>query len=432
MIKFLAKNQILKRIIITILLTMQMLTFFAFDTNEDIYADSNSLRRAYLDLMNGRNETEMSVDSMSMDDLKMIALYLSNFYQIYGTALDNADDDYYKDNCVTALVQIGYSKDMATKLVDYIYDMNLSTATPLYFDLDDYTDLRAVTTYPSRLGFGDDSYDPGLDFNELTEAYMDYFGMDDNSSIPLTLFDYYCILDTYTRAEDLVVSILGSVYSYNCARQEYPYARCDENYEPIEPIYVDKGDGTYTCYCSDEYIDALNKCYKEYNLNISGDFTYDQLLIWLKMFAPDKYVYVEWNDDHTSYTWEEDYIDNYPAISWDDKFPLYYLDSEGNKCDCFYFNLQVATYLGTLLRNSDTSNGQVGNALFNITGYTEDGGIDEMSDSEIFASTVFFQQMYVDWVGNILCDFGDKRVIVVPACANPFVFQSLTPEKQKD
>lgn len=45
----------------------------------------------YLELMSGRDEENISADMLTMDELRIIALYLSNFYIPFGTSLDGAE-----------------------------------------------------------------------------------------------------------------------------------------------------------------------------------------------------------------------------------------------------------------------------------------------------------------------------------------------------
>lgn len=430
MVKFLSKNQIIKRIIVTILLTMEMLTIFAFDSNMDVYADSNSLRKTYLELASNRNETEMSVDSMSMDDLKMLALYLSNFYIPFGTSLDDAEDNYYHDNCVAELIRLGFSKDMATNLVDYIYDMNLSSASPLYFKPSDWTSIRLpvfggevhwegfndINGYESRMGLGEDYRDPGIDTSSLDEDYVKAVGettVDGTRYIGYTIFAYYMTLDYY--------SDLNSNMEY----------KLSDYLGDKSVLFADSSKTSESDVLSSAVIDTYNE--KTPQLNLPADCTYTVLQARLRQIQPLRGVMC--NSDgsvvstlmqscYAAHTGYERYKNSQTGFNYNGcVLPLYYQNSNGEMIECFNFDPAVVRVLGNLYRNSDFSNGMLGNAVFNMKGYSSDGtAINALSDSELLASMFFFQNMYIDWVGNILCDFGDKRVVVVPACYNPYVF----------
>lgn len=437
MIKFLSKNQIIKRVIVTILLTMELLTVFAFDNNIDVYADSNSLRKTYLELMGGRNETEMSVDSMTMDDLKMLALYLSNFYMPFGTALDDAEDDYYKDNCITQLILLGYSREMATNLVDYIYNMNLSSATPLYMDIDAWQDSRweyfngAYSSVTDRMGFGSDAYDPGIDTNAITDNYKEVIGMKDDDYLPMTIFSYYMILTYYTYMQSMDYSYK---YDYGTPSQYLD----PDYYEWILDDGLDDDTFTNSSELTDDYRDALNAL----GYGLGDGATWHDVMHRVMLMHPAEFVipkgdefktkdiqdvFPDWNlyfGDGSSIPLNATIgskVENGELIG-DAVIPLYYIDSAGNKVECFKFDFQVAKAIGNLYENLDSSNGLIGNALFNMEGYTNSGGeVSAMSDTQLYSSMFFFQKMYIDWVGNIICDFGDKRVVVLPACMNPYV-----------
>lgn len=422
MIKFLAKNQIIKRIIVTILLTMEMLTIFAFDSNIDVYADSNSLRKTYLELASNRNETEMSVDSMSMDDLKMLALYLSNFYIPFGTALDDAEDNYYHDNCVAQLIKLGYTKEMAENLVDYIYDMNLSSCQPLYMSAGDWQNSRTQfyknDEYRHRMGFGDDFWDPGMDTSNFTEAYKDYMGVSASDDIgtyfPLTLFGYYMTLDFFAEVDSEQTYEIGDYLGNK------------------KKIFADESATDEDDILSSDFIDKWNEKFPE--INLPSDATYADLKWNLVFLHPQRGVLCD-DDGNLTFTLISNcykrgsgkyYIGDYlssDGVQSGDVIRFYYKNSSGDLVHCFTFDHSTSRTIGNLYHGFDDSNGYMGNALYNMSGFSANGGsVANASDSDLFASIFFFQKMYVDWVGNIICDFGDKRVIVVPACYNPYVF----------
>ena len=65
------------------------------------------------------------------------------------------------------------------------------------------------------------------------------------------------------------------------------------------------------------------------------------------------------------------------------------------------------------------------NALLNMNGYNS---WDKLNDNEKGKLTLFFENIYVDWVGNIIYDAGDQRVVIYPACMNPYVWTAIEGE----
>lgn len=54
--------------------------------------------------------------------------------------------------------------------------------------------------------------------------------------------------------------------------------------------------------------------------------------------------------------------------------------------------------------------------------------MDKLNDNERGSLTLFFENIYVDWVGNIIYDAGDQRIVIYPACMNPFVWTAIEGE----
>lgn len=71
--------------------------------------------------------------NMTYDDLKMIGVFLSNFYVPYSTGIGKStDEDSVKESMIDALVkQCNFNKDVAEALVPMIWTMVLDTAQPL-------------------------------------------------------------------------------------------------------------------------------------------------------------------------------------------------------------------------------------------------------------------------------------------------------------
>ena len=123
-----------KRVLTTIvacLLTVQIL--FALSPS-DVSADSNDRRQALIQMAKSKDFQDIKdLENMTYDDLRVIGVFLSNFYVPWSTAIgvSSAEDDVKKE-MVNALVdQCGFNKNVAEALVPMIWDMALSTSQPL-------------------------------------------------------------------------------------------------------------------------------------------------------------------------------------------------------------------------------------------------------------------------------------------------------------
>lgn len=104
-------------------------------------ADSNSRRKAMLNLASGAKLTDLDAsENIDSDSLRVISLFLSNFYVPFGTVFDadwsndkEAQNSEYRKNMVKALTQnCGFNSDTAEYLVDYCLSQNLNTCQKMY------------------------------------------------------------------------------------------------------------------------------------------------------------------------------------------------------------------------------------------------------------------------------------------------------------
>lgn len=103
-----------------------------------------------------------------------------------------------------------------------------------------------------------------------------------------------------------------------------------------------------------------------------------------------------------------------------DKYEFYSKDENGSFVKSFEVNKDFTVLFASIANNMDFSDGRVGNALIN-TNLPMDEEIN-ISDTEFAKLFIGTQKLYVDWVGNIICDYGDRRVVIVPAVMNPMTF----------
>lgn len=112
------------------------------------------------------------------------------------------------------------------------------------------------------------------------------------------------------------------------------------------------------------------------------------------------------------------------GLTDDDKtfsqYEFYIKDDDGNYIKSLEVNKDFTVLFSSVAKGMDFSNGRMGNALIN-TNLPVDEELN-LSDTEFSSLFIGTQKLYVDWVGNIICDYGDRRVVVVPAVMNPMVF----------
>ena len=98
------------------------------------YADSNSRRQNLMDFAKGKSITDVSsINDLTYEDLRMLGLFLSNYYVPWSTGVgESYDDDSVKEQMTDALVDsCSFDKDLASTLVESIFSMSQSTAKPL-------------------------------------------------------------------------------------------------------------------------------------------------------------------------------------------------------------------------------------------------------------------------------------------------------------
>lgn len=325
----LVKKLKLKRVVAMLLLVCTVMSTFltSFNNIGKVSADSTDLRRTYIQMMAGRNLSQIDgISSLTTDDLRAIALYISNFYIPFNTSLDKDSEDNNKEAMITALQNIGIKKDVAEPMISGIYSASLNSAQKVYVKVyDDSDSLKSLTSsWNYHLGFGGDEKDPGVG-TSLTfqnESYKSYVGemvtVGDSTYTPMTSFLW-----------NAIVRHLGS-----------------------------KGDNG---------------------------------------------------------------ISNNAAGT--DTIGLYYVH-DNKAVKCFQLSKRTLALLTQIL--SDTTQDTNGYAMNAIVNYEKSNSTwEKLSDTSKAAITTFTENIYVDWVGNLIYDAGDNRVILYPACMNPLTFVNI-------
>lgn len=336
----------LKKRIITLLLVLCTL-ISSFVSTDITYANSNNMRSAYLNLMSGKNSIDSkAVENLEYDDLRVIALFLSNFYIPFGTSLDSDSEETNKEVMIEILMGLGFDKTASENLIDMTYAASLNSAQPIYACV---SEAPANSNGDHRWGMGTNYNDPGIGVTTVRDnaTYKKYVG---------------------------------------------------------EPVYVDESEGGRAG---------------------AGSTIYTPATLW------------QWTTDASNVTKGDMSWDTYKTDtgSWGSSY--YFKKDDGSMQKVFtwtsvtndmYISMLSKDNNGYASGNTIYQTGGLGNAVTNIPlGKTSDYSTD---DDTLAAVSIFTQNLYVDWVGNIIADFGSERVIIYPACVNPYVFSDITGDVQ--
>lgn len=91
---------------------------------------------------------------------------------------------------------------------------------------------------------------------------------------------------------------------------------------------------------------------------------------------------------------------------------------------CFKMNQQFVALYSSAIINGSFNTGLYGNAVFNgkVSGGVDSSDVLNIAEKDLYSLLYVTQKFYVDFVGNIICDFGTHRAVVVPSVMNPCVF----------
>lgn len=296
------------------------------------YADSNELRKAFIQLKKGQSVVDIDKGQIDTQTLRVLALYLSNYYTTFSTVLDGEEDDggnkktkTTEEKMVKALTNSGFDEETAEILVGAVLQASLSTAKPLVFKSD---------TYEMR----------------------QYFGVGDGQQGILT----GALLTEASDAQGCIVQNIGMTGSPGESGYEPP--RIEKGYMLEEDrLKVEKGVYRLTYGL---FLSMINQGYNK-------DF------YWLD---------------------SSDKISETVAFSSNS-----YCKTTFAMCnDMINFSEGIGGSFSTLQR--------------------EDAEKLEKSPS-MFKGLSIGAQLYVDWVGNIIMDTGIERIIILPACMNPYTFK---------
>ncbi len=134
-----------KRLLTVVLSTLLIFSFVLSDINSisvSAAKSANSRQKAYIDFASSRaTVTEEGLESLTKDEMRILGVFLSNFYVPWGTQLvETDDDDKSREQMVSVLTDsLKFDKTLASDIVDATFQMSVDSATKLmlWFDLSD-------------------------------------------------------------------------------------------------------------------------------------------------------------------------------------------------------------------------------------------------------------------------------------------------------
>lgn len=352
-----------------------LVTFFPFSSANtgnsiQVKADSNDRRRTWIQLSQGKQTTEIDdIQNIGVEDLRVIALYLSNYYTPFSTILNGTSLQYktsdgaydeeemtaYQTNMTNALVNdLGFDKEAAQFLVSQTVNYTLKTAHFIY----------------------------------MTEDSLDWV---------LEFYGYEEDKDKKVKVKD------EGVCAFN-----YSGRSDHENYKNI--FYV-SDDGKYK-----DSLDSITA-----QVTFDGGHTeqmklyavtYPIFLAALNMGKNDSSVLSKYTH---KYEGCKNASFNGSATEYID---FYYVDKDNNAHTVF--SNTDADVISYLMSNNelDYKNG-LGNGFITVTQEYLKENSSKINLNKVIAP---YQYIYVDWVGDLILDIGTGQLVLLPGCMNSHVF----------
>lgn len=173
-----------KRLLTVVLSTLLIFSFVLSDINSisvSAAKSANSRQKAYIDFASSRaTVTEEGLESLTKDEMRILGVFLSNFYVPWGTQLvETDDDDKSREQMVSVLTDsLKFDKTLASDIVDATFQMSVDSATKL-----DLTAEFKLDGTEMNYTFGDFSYIDLLTLladDEYTIALSDRLDEDGN------------------------------------------------------------------------------------------------------------------------------------------------------------------------------------------------------------------------------------------------------------
>lgn len=313
----------LKRVILVLLSFVLLLQTVLL---QPVYADmdSNDFRKEFIAIKKGQAMGDIDTNKITMEELRFLAIFLSNFYIPWSTSFDYADEnseeqEKAKEKMIETMSDVcGLDKTMAKALVNAVFKASLQSAKPLYYDYK--TDDKHKSTHESALS--------------LTRM------------LGQTKKSHNYIWDADTIKNISVAQDGKTTLPTNTFRLTY---------------------GSLLALAHN---------------SVGGDV---------------------------------------PTVQY------YWADDKGeNKGKVVFANNDSSNAALAHCLSSINASGGIGSAVLSVTP-EEAKNLGENINKALMP----YAQVYTDWVGNIFVDDGYRRVIIVPACSNPYTFSKINKDWER-
>lgn len=376
-----------RKVLCFLLLFVLFFQMFSVSLAQTVSAEgSNSRVQANIQWGQKKSFQDMSADDLGQltyDDLRMIGVFLSNFYVPYSTAVGKStSEDTVKEDMVNALVnQCNFNKDVAEALVPMVWQMVLDTAKPLNIGrIEGNDDLMTGNIEISNTGLKYESANYGNADEDAKK--LGIVESTDGDNLRASLLTFFIYTSGRTSSKDTIDgSIGGSATSVpdGVSIDVDDAARFRLHGRAVTQDSVKTGYGTFVS--PDKIGGNKGNC-----IDSSGYKSYG----------------LYWVDESDG---------NKRKVVWS--------NTVGNGASESNIFTASSLVYGMLCDNLNYNAGYAGNSLFSIDA---DKALDELSEQQkenVFVTNAY---LYVDCFGDIFVDNGENQYIVLPACENPFAW----------
>lgn len=381
-----------RKVLCFLLLFVLFFQMFSVSLAQTVSAEgSNSRVQANIQWGQKKSFQDMSADDLGQltyDDLRMIGVFLSNFYVPYSTAVGKStSEDTVKEDMVNALVnQCNFNKDVAEALVPMVWQMVLDTAKPLNIGKINGND--EVMT--GDIEISDDKLEYHLEKGDDEASKIGIEKSTDGDNIRASLLTFFIYSSGRAGDDD------GSNAANACISSDSYGSMPSEGQASDDTARIMMKQGIQGLKY-DLHRDINGSAIK--NAKDSPRET-----------ADDKGNYID-SASYQSYGlyWVDENDGNKKKVVWS--------STVGAENGSNLFTASSIVY-AMLCDNLNYKAGYAGNSLYAINSDDAQALTEEQTNS-LFVSNAF---MYVDCFGDIFVDNGENQYIILPACENPFAW----------
>lgn len=380
-----------KRVISMILVLITFVGIF-ISSISSAYADSNDRIATYIKLAKDGEITDGNVNSMTEDQLRFLGIYLSNFYVPFGTEIGTSNgeimEETKKDMVDTLQQKFAFSDELATSIVETVFGYTRSSLKELFFYVTDKNGTQMKL-------FDSCSY---YDYFMIMSGRIDaYFG------------------DILKNQEGLTTD--GTPDGSGKYKKEDCY-----NYGNNIKIKGFEGE-----IFPKEVVDSfVHDFYGVDNLEKLSEQARYCAINWYKIrCGAYETISVGYCDDEGNWIKVGDAATKQLCTSEGGKAPI----ANDSMAGSMEYTPSQLAFFKSLEATAGLDKGY-GVSFMDLT--TKDTSLSELnqlakekklSKEEAFRMTIFSSKMMIDCFGDIIRFGENHKVVVTPACLNPFVWQ---------